>query len=224
MHNKILILSLTALLPLTAQALSYSFEVNSEDASQGLVVSGSIDFFSNTGYIDVNLFNEPGTSSYVSGIYFLKPSTLVDVPSLEVAPADWNLATDFDKGVVGGPLGKLGTMSAEDAFDNYFGAVTGPKNPSLKSGEQAFFSWEADASFDPETQSWSIYGNSANPHVIVRWQSVGEDGEDSARGYAFIDLTVTPVPEPSQIAGLSILALGGVLLLRRRIVRRKNNS
>lgn len=45
--------------------------------------------------------------------------------------------------------------------------------------------------------------------------------KDSDDGYFFINGDIRPVPEPSQIAALSLLGLGALLVIRRRIVKRR---
>jgi hypothetical protein len=56
--------------------------------------------------------------------------------------------------------------------------------------------------------------------VVIRWQSIVGATQTSAKGYGHF----TPVPEPSQIAALSIVGLGALLFIRRRIKAKRAKS
>ncbi len=98
----------------------------------------------------------------------------------------------------------------------YFGATLHPPGSSqgISSGDTLSFSFTLQGLNPGETIDWDAYLSRDFPHVVVRWQSV--NGEDSAAGYGYF----TPVPEPRLIGALGVLAMGGLLVARRRLTKK----
>lgn len=209
------ILSLIAGLAGVAQiagAQQYSFSIPGVFGSTnlaGVSITGNVTFSGTT--TDIFVQNNSSIPSKVTGIFLLNPLA-ADAVSLDApAPSDWDLINSSSN--VHNIL-SLGVTSTD-----YFGADLNPAGSSdgVDQGEFTLFTFTMGGDvtgFNPAS-----YGDSETPHLLVRFQSVGQDGEDSAAGYGWFDDdgTITPVPEPALIAPLAVLGLGGLLYARRRV-------
>ncbi|MEX0325840.1 MAG: PEP-CTERM sorting domain-containing protein [Puniceicoccaceae bacterium] len=80
-----------------------------------------------------------------------------------------------------------------------------------------YFSFSALA-LDFDINEWIAQGDATNPLLFVRWQEVyGTESGKGAGGPGF----QPGVPEPSEVAALAVLGLGGILFVRRRFTRKK---
>lgn len=204
----------------------------------GVAIEGELSYTENGGnpFIDLLLTNLSGTGGRPSGTivafgFFLPENVgFQDIDPLPSNPVPVGLDQDTNLGfntLAGGysfpgngktPIGNLEFGHAD------FGAKipNGPKGPGLQSGKSALFrinltlSGGASASdfnslsfFDPAIREGDF-------SMIFRFQEVSSPGGSTKFG---LNYTPPPpvIPEPSTwIAGLSVLALGASLYLRRR--------
>lgn len=196
-----------------------------ERTERDLAMTGSL-WFTPDGDVVAELFNVSDKPAYVTGVYFLRPEGLT-ATSLELAPnSTWENATGLSNSHGGG-------LPINTQFSSYFGAtvpMAGPGGPSKggfgsapNPGNMETFMWSGLAGFNPALVDWDAYAASTSPHVVIRWQSVGDDQKDSAKGYAFVNFQippdVTPVPEPQTIALFGMAGLFGILFVRGKVRR-----
>jgi hypothetical protein len=236
MNTRSLLLSGSILVAMTAlpslsQAQFFEFSIPedgyiNEGYISGLGATGSVTFSGNQLFVSVTNGDSGSTdfnsiNSHLTKFFLLMPmvaGSKVSVTSLDSSPSGWTMANDLNAGGAG-PVGNiLGISNTGD----YSGATAGNPNNGIDQTDTAYFSFTLDA--DTTSVDWDAYfaagdygdslDNGETPHVAIRWQSIGITGDGgSAAGYG----RFTPVPEPSQIAALSIVGLGALLMIRRRI-------
>lgn len=205
----------------TGQAI-FTFDI-SEDGfvnENDVSMSGTADFDSLPSFT-LSVFNNSVDPSSITELYILKPMTsegrrldALTLDSVTPTPSgDWD-----GKKKSPNPLNELDT-DTENILkltgDLYFGAALDPPGSSqgISQGDSATFSFTLESLVGGESVDWSDYFEKQIPHVVVRWQSVGQNDELSSAGYGYF----TPVPEPELIAPLAVAGLGGLLWGRRRI-------
>ena len=199
-------------------AISALIEIDTEEAAFGR--------------IDVKVTNTGPLESDIVAFYLRKPVYGNDTPPLGVSitgydpalpvsgldnewiaenamPANANLDDFAYHGLIDGVESPSVTL-----FD-YFGAqLTNPPDNRISFPDYQIFTFQ----FEPlGALSFANYltNTDSEPMAFVRWQNVGPyDG--SGKGWAGQGPSDAVVPEPSQIAFLAILGLGGVLWVRRR--------
>jgi hypothetical protein len=206
-----------------AQFDGFTFTVGgATDQGNSVSAKGDVLFDFTADTATVRIFNSSADPSDLVAFYILKPiagnGTLT--PSSMSGLADWSLETSAPS-FMNGENGLSGLSG-----DLFFGAVAnslgqnGPGIDHTKIGASVFtFEFDEDLS----TSDWLDYfAADQTHHVMVRWQSVGEDGEDSAKFFGGASSgTITPVPEPRLIAPLAVLGILGGVMIRRRIRGRK---
>ena len=176
----------------------------------GVAINGSVTFSGSNTSIFVS--NDSSVASSVTGIFLLNPiaaDALALVDPLD-ATSDWDL--------VNSSLNVDNILSLSVTDSDYFGADLNPAGSpeGIAQGDNLSFSFTMGGTLP--IVNLASFGNLQTPHILVRFQSVGDDGERSAAGYGwFEDSTTPPVPEPRLIAPLAVLGLGGLLYARRRI-------
>ena len=118
------------------------------------------------------------------------------------------------------------TLSGGDT--DYFGAFTGISDGDTLNNppppDTGWFTFDLGVDLGNSGDFFETWAMGADkPLLIARWQSV--DGERSAKGFTIPGGIPPPpgseVPEPSQIAFLAVLGLGGLLYTRRRLTAKK---
>jgi hypothetical protein len=181
-------------------------------------VSGTADFSSYPTFT-LSVLNDSGISTDVTQVFILKPmirdedgnslgraeaNSLDAILPVSDAPG-WTFENKLDNN-----LKNVDGLSLN--IDNYFGVdISAPPENRIDNGELLTFSFTMESLGLGESIDWLEYEQEANPHVLVKWQEVAIYG--SAKGHGGF----TPVPEPSQIAALSMAGLAGLLFVRRRI-------
>lgn len=205
-----------AALPALSWGQVFSFTVNGSVENHpeyDLNANVTINFnnYGDDGSVEVSVTNMGPTESNITGFYMLRPTYIADgsnvqddEPLFMADPNTWTLAT------------KLPTFFSDltKDFDNYVGAedmkpsdipLSYPDEPNT--GNFTFY-------FDPnDPVDLDAWWSPTAAVAYVRWQSVGLDDEFSSKG-EFL------VPEPSEIAGMAMLGLLGMLFLRRRLTKK----
>lgn len=163
--------------------------------------------------------------SMITKVWLLKPLTLglaVDASTLDTPGAPWTLSNSLNEPNTGGNPANIlsGTIGLTE--NDYFGAYSTSQAGALAENTTLSYSWTMNGV--DELLDWSRLENpNVGPGIVIRWQTIGDDGEGSAAGYTWLytDFPTTPVPEPRLIAPLAVLGLGGLLYARRRIKAKK---
>jgi len=188
-----------------------------------------------SGDITVSVTNTGPTSSRITSFFLLLPwdgGGAVDDTGLSLTntgaygggsvldPNDWYVAdtstSDFTQS------SNYGGYEADGA--DYFGGTVNVPGSGTPEGTSIWYPTDPTSGvftfhFGEDLSNYSWFTEDA-PMVYVRWQTV--DGSRSAKGYGGGDKWVRPeVPEPSAIALMAVAGLGGLLLLRRRLTRKK---
>lgn len=201
---------------------TYSFSLSEEsDQGVGVDASGTVALDAENSTISVDLFNGDANPSVITKFYILKPEDTdgnrLDLDELVSEPnSEWEGVDELDSSTMNGRYKPEG--SKKDFYPLYFGAEAGP-NSGLSEHDSAEFSFAMEgAGSDWDFES---YFAESVPHFFIRWQSVGENGNYSAKGYGSFGGSITPVPEPAEIGLAGFLGLGGLLYVRRRWKNRK---
>ena len=218
--------------------------INSIDGTQGLVSADfRIDFIgSEINFINtmvVTVVNTSTADSLLAGFYLTKPLGLS--PTLDNSnstPDDWkndsSLAGDFSNFVNNNF--SLTTKQEKDDFSNsYFGAYFGTRLPdgtydlsggldnNITADEVGQFSFEFDSPFS--LSNWQA-SYADKPMLFARWQEINYSDDiydfsgDSGKGYGGPGFETTVIPEPSEVALMAMLGLGGLLYARRRFMKK----
>lgn len=171
--------------------------------------------------IEVTVANTSTTDSQIAEFFLLNP--VLGLAPTSVTPGDWTLQTELSS-----TLAQYGGLNPNDPnIGEYFGASYPPPTGILSGASEVFsFGFQAFA-FDSD--AWmDSFGYEGLPNVFIRWQSVSIDGgsaTNSGKGFydgGGYDPGVDPsVPEPSAIAAMAVLGMGGLLYVRRRLTRKK---
>ena len=172
--------------------------------------------------VEVTVANTSTTDSDIAEFFLLNPVLGLDPNGGSLA--GWTLETELSS-----TLAQYGGLNPNDPnIAEYFGASYPPPSGIL-SGTSEVFSFTFPVAFAFDSNAWmDSFGYEGLPNVFVRWQSVVLDGgrpEDSGKGFfdgPGYDPGFDPaVPEPSAIAAMAVLGMGGLLLVRRRLTRKK---
>ena len=208
---------------LAAQIFLYDIDaVNGHVNVPTVGASGQVNFFEEAGQwkSTVSILNDSTVPATITGFYILKPFEFT-ATALDTAPSDWDLIDGSTAGgsdEFGNLLNEYFNFDGEpgtgaDAQYLYFGAAADQPNDGITTGNSGLFTFLME---DLSGVDWNDYLAAEVPHIFVRWQEVGLDGEGSAKGYGGF----TPVPEPSLIGGLAVAGLGGLLWVRRRLTNK----
>lgn len=197
----------------TSNAQTYNFSIPTGSGGTnvaGTSASGSVTFAGST----VNLFisNTSSISSTITEVFLLNPIAPDATSLIAPDPGTTNWSLSNDAGSFNNILNNYSSSSTD-----YFGAVLSPINTGgvLPGNPSTLFSFTLGG-----TPDMTSYLGTGVPYLLIRYQTVGEFGEDSAKAYGWFeedDFPTTPVPEPRLIAPLAVLGLGGLLYVRRRI-------
>ncbi len=197
------------------------------DLSNGSVISD--------GFISVDVTNLGPTDSKIVQFYLMRPTLLgggsigegmggsTSVYEGLSDPSTWIMDNTLSPAV----SGTLGYGAPNDP--RYFGMhtdvstnpLTIPESlPDYPQSGSFMFYFGSLAGQIIDTNAW--YNNPNDPLVFVRWQSVGEDGYDgdSGKGIGGGPNFEPAIPEPSEVALMAMLGLGGLLWTRRRFVKK----
>jgi hypothetical protein len=204
-----------AALPALSWGQVFSFTVNGlADPDIGPINADiTIDFsnYGDDGSVEVAVTNVGPTQSQITGFYMLRPTYIADGSNVQDAaplfmadPNTWTLETALSDN-----LKNFGGYDIDQ--DDYVGAmnITPPSN-RLDVPETGTFTFYFDPNDPVDLDGW---WSDVTPVAYVRWQGVGPDGNASGKG-AFL------VPEPSEIAGMAMLGLLGMLFLRRCLTKK----
>lgn len=204
------------------QSFLYDIDgVNGYTNLSGVGASGAVNFFQESGQwkSSVSVLNDSVIPSTIMGFYILKPFEL-KATTLDSGLSNWNLV---DGSTASGNAAFHETLNVyfnNDADPDtngkkaqylYFGAATQNPNSGIEQGDLGLFTFLME---DLSGVNWDDYFAVDMPHIFVRWQEVGENGANSAKGYG----DFTPVPEPRLIGAMALAGLGGFLVVRRRLV------
>ena len=191
---------------------SFLFDIDDTNGStnlSGVGASGTVSFDVDAGNWSstVDIMNDSTVTAMITGFYILKPAE-VDATSLDSGLAGWSLDNDD----FGSLLNEYFTPGKDYTY-LYFGADTqNPGTNGLAEGNSAIFEFSMGDLSGVDFDEYLAIGDVQ--HIFVRWQGV--NGGNSAKGYDDFE-----VPEPSHIAAMAMLGLGGMLFLRRRLTKKK---
>jgi hypothetical protein len=169
--------------------------------------------------IDVKVTNTSSAPSALTAWYLQKPANTTYLGGGALAdgtPADWTADDEL-----GSFLQEFG--GSHDA-DLYFGAQSGTRldsQPVNEFGEWSFVFFNDNPGSPVFNEN--AYFNSGNPLVFARWQAVvinDQLNDESGKGGWGPGFDPS-VPEPSEVAALAMLGLGGILFARRRFTKKK---
>lgn len=162
------------------------------------------------------------------------PTGTDDFASGNAYPSDWTTSNTVDNFLKG-----FGGVQNES---DYFSANAGTGLENLGADLQAGFNTNISGTgiftftfeqnqFDYSSNPWGTdEQNFGMPIAMVRWQSIlmegvefydgGEGSGKGGTGPGFVPGFDPSVPEPSEVALIAMLGLGGLLLGRRRFVRK----
>jgi len=226
----------------------FTFTTSIATTNGPVVAKGNLDFDLDTGTVQFTVENRSPFMSEITGVWFMNPIVDGKASSADFAgvehndsgvtiadsSSDWKNSSSVDNGTW--QLVRQKTSASKKGKNNYIGAQVSPSSAeSLES--TASTSDKSTFSFNvPELagQSEFILGRYFSqqsvdqPAVVFRWQTVDPQFVDggSAKGFAYIDLQISPIPEPSHIAALSVIGMAGLLYGRRRMIaqRRKRQT
>jgi hypothetical protein len=186
---------------------------------------GSIEFDFNNELASISLthnssfFNTNNTST-LTGILVLAPLGVSNLSLNTISELNWSSPPSNSTD----PFPQAKNVGFTVDRNDYFGVGADNVNDGLESPSSKQIDFTFTFDFDGSNQAtvWNNYLSSQEPHVFVRWQSLFEDKDNGFEGSTIGwsgggDIPVIPVPEPSQIAALSIVGLGALLMIRRRI-------
>ena len=191
-----------------------------------LSASVTIDFTQwEDGVVEVNVENLGPTTSKLTAFYMAAPldtdTTPVNDFMLALAPISdpltWtvqNASQDF-----GSPDDAFFGANTHVNTDPLVYPVPYPQDPTWGSGGEFYFYSQTLA--DATSIDLSPYMDIANVTVLVRWQTVGDDGEASGKGWGYGRNFEPAIPEPAHVASLAVAGLAGLLFLRRRLTAKK---
>lgn len=176
--------------------------------------SGFIDFsnYNTDGSVHVEVTNNGPTASQITGFYMLRPiyagteppEYATSDPLFVADPSTWTLESELDS-----QLKNFGQWDVNQA--DYVGTKNvSPVENRLDVPETGSFTFYFSPNDPIDLDAWF---SSVTPQVFIRWQAVG--GTASGKGTDFV------VPEPSHIAAMAMLGLGGLLFVRRRLTKKK---
>ncbi|MEX0331610.1 MAG: PEP-CTERM sorting domain-containing protein [Puniceicoccaceae bacterium] len=169
--------------------------------------------------IDVRVTNYGPAESAITGFWLQSPAggtvdTLAPGSPYIGSTDEWTLDTALPNSM-NGPVDQLGDP------DNslYFGASSGERLDFPTPDPVGYFSFDINPDLLPfDEVAWAAQGDATNPLLFVRWQEVfGTESGKGAGGPGF----EPGVPEPSEVAALAVLGLGGILFVRRRFTKKK---
>lgn len=145
-------------------------------------------------------------------------------------PETWSVGTAFNNAGNVLPAWPGGSLSYSDYYGAYAGSplangvYNGTDNDLIyRLSQPAVFTFsfipdEDDMVFDKD--AWLAAGV-AEPLMFVRWQAI-TPFDDSAKGYGGTSRGFEPavVPEPSEVALMAMLGLGGLLWTRKRFMKK----
>jgi hypothetical protein len=233
--KKLIATAVFAVLPIVGfgQIIDFYIEGDSDPSGFEVAATGQVDFSAwDLGYLQVRITNTSPVSSdpsFISAFYLRRPvdgqgasvtgESLLGSP--DSVPGTWDMTTSFNDG-----HGNITSVWDGDTLDyaDYMGAtVPVPTDHSDRLYREdpapAIFTWQFDSPPDISVDDWLAIDA---PLLFVRWQGISLQDE-SAKTYGGGDRPFEPgvVPEPSEIAFLSIIGLGGLLFVRRRLTGKK---
>jgi hypothetical protein len=173
------------------------------------------DFLSN---MTVRVTNYGPATSAITGFWLMKPVSGSTISLIQDTPYtgstdNWSLDTSLPNTMTGGD-GQLGDPDQS----NYFGASSGERL-DIPGDSVGWFSFDISPKIFPfDVASWVSSSSPDDPLLFVRWQEVFESESGKGAGGPGFD---PGVPEPSEVAALAMLGLGGILFARRRFTRKK---
>jgi hypothetical protein len=216
-----------ALLPaLSAQLVNLSFDTS---GTTGVEAKGVLSVY--TDRVVVNYTEVTGTAGYITGFWFYNPKDengvfidfqqSVTIAGLGGKETNWDYSSPV-------PQFMSNVLDNRDAGD-FHGAAMGQGSPNqwgLGAGDTpSSFTFFYNGSPDI-TPADLFAGNPTGPDMLFRWQSVGEDGEDSDKTtYVFVDFEIPPIeiiPEPSTVGLIAVAGLALIPMIRR--IRRRDQK
>lgn len=212
------------------RAFSIDGIVNPGDDDLANQISANIDIKfvdnDNNGSIDdllVNVENSGPAESAITAFYIYRPVSDATEPFSLDADPEWELQQSVATSHAGDPV----DIASEDR-GKYFGATSADSSyrltyPDPPSSRLFQFSFD---SFDMDLSAFNAWLDNADslPLVVVRWQAIYIDeglNDESGRGGSGGGRGFDPrIPEPSQVAALAVLGLGGILYTRRRLTKK----
>lgn len=212
-----------------------------------------------TGTITVTIRNTGPSTSQITGFFLLRPPSITDANANKqnpnilgslVTPStingtalsgtnEWVYQNDMEGQGADGLSNFQGTWDSYQYFGaragerlDYFSENDDPAHPDAPVVDEGVFTFSFPATVDFSLEELGAWAASRdNPHIFVRWQSIGyydpDSGniEDLASGKGFLWAPDDPdfepsIPEPSEVALLSILGLGGLLWTRKRFMKK----
>lgn len=223
----------------------FSFTTSISTTNGDVEASGSLDFDLESGTVDFTVENSTAFMSEITGVWFLNP--VVDGTGssanftgvehnnsgnfLPDDASDWNQSSGVDTGTW--QFVRQQTGASQKDKGKYVGAQVLPSSSeTLESpvtpSEISTFSFDVpELSGKSELFLGDYFSQQSvqHPAVVFRWKTVDPQFVDggSAKGFAYIDLQINPIPEPRHIAVFSLTGLAGLLYARRRFRCRRNS-
>jgi len=215
-----------------ASAQYFEFNIPDIDGgthnNHGVSSFGTVDFESST--IELQVTNNSLLPGRITGFWILKPVTGDVVDETAIPVTDWTAVNALDNNVRNIIKNEVPVTTDLSA---YFGAVeSAPGDGGIWTSPPGAtntlaFSFDLVNALDPtdwEAFNWDAYLNPNNanyvdtPKVIARYQTVA--GVDSSVGWGGFEETgdIPPIPEPSEIAFMALLGLGGIVWMRKRFL------
>ena len=166
---------------------------------------------------NVKVTNYGPAESALTGFWLQRPGggqivTLGSPTPYSGSTDDWTADQSLPNSM-SGPADLLG----DPDFSNYFGASAGERL-DIPGDNVGYFSFSFIPGAEPfSVDAWVAGGTADDPLLFVRWQEVyGSESGKGAGGPGF----QPGVPEPSEVAALAVLGLGGILFVRRRFTKK----